>query len=127
MEKKVQLNIDQFEMSPFYSVISFHKVIDALKEIAENDDASYRVNYAESLLKEVAKVPELYTGITSKTTIYENIDLIHNLLADLFPTALTHNEIKAVSLPFQNFNFNFTKRFQKIIRSEERRVGKECR
>lgn len=115
MEKKVQLNIDHFEMSPFYSVISFHKVIDALKEIAENDDASYRVNYAESLLKEVAKVPELYTGITSKTTIYENIDLIHNLLADLFPTALTHNEIKAVSLPFQNFNFNFTKRFQKII------------
>lgn len=115
MEEKVQLNIDQFEVSPFYSVISFHKVIDSLREIAENDEVPYRVNYAESLLKEVAKVPELYTGITSKITIYENIELIHNLLADLFPTALTNNEIKAVSLPFQNFNFNFTKRFQQIV------------
>lgn len=115
MDDKAQLNIDQFEVSPFYSVISFHKVIDSLQEIADNDEVPYRVNYAQSLLKEVAKVPELYTGITSKTTIYINIGLIHNLLADLFPTALTNNEIKAVSLPFQNFNFNFTKRFQQII------------
>lgn len=115
MKNQAPLNIDHFEISPFYSVISFHKVIDSLREIAENDEVPYRVNYAQSLLEEVAKVPELYTGITSKTTIYENIGLIHNLLADLFPTALTNNEIKAVSLPFQNFNFNFTKRFQQII------------
>ena len=116
MVKVNNLNIDQFDISPFYSVISFHKVIDALTEIANHDTAPYRVKYAESLLKEVAKIPELYTGITSKKVIYENIDLIHNLLADLFPTALTNNEIKAVSLPFQNFNFNFTQRFQSIIK-----------
>src|SRR5690554_2539551 len=122
MEQKYNLNIDYFEISPFYSVISFHKVIDSLREIAENDEVPYRVNYAQSLLEEVAKVPELYTGITSKTTIYENIGLIHNLLADLFPTALTNNEIKAVSLPFQNFNFNFTKRFQQIIIDAERNL-----
>ena len=115
MTDSKKLDIDHFKVSPFYSVISFHKVIDALKEIAEKDEIPYRANYAQSLLNEVAKVPELYTGITSKTTIYKNIELIHYLLADLFPTALTHNEIKAVSLPFQNFNFNFTKRFQQII------------
>lgn len=115
MEKELNLNIDQFSVSPFYSVISFHKVIDTLVEIAKEKDAPYRAIYAQSLLNEVAKVPELYNGITSKKTIYDNLDLIHNLLADLFPTALTYNEIKAVSLPFQNFNFNFTKRFQNII------------
>lgn len=115
MEKELNLNIDQFQISPFYSVISFHKVIDGLKEIAKEENTPYRAVYAQSLLDEVAKVPELYEGITSKNTIYENIELIHNLLSDLFPTALTNNEIKAVSLPFQNFNFNFTKRFQKII------------
>lgn len=115
MGKNSDLDIDYFNVSPFKSVISFHKVIDALKEIAKENDAPYRAIYAQLLLKEVAKIPELYTGITHKKTIYENLNLIHNLLADLFPTALTYNEIKAVSLPFQNFNFNFTKRFQQII------------
>lgn len=115
MQNELNLNIDQFQVSPFYSVISFHKVVDGLKEIAKEIDAPYRAIYAQSLIDEVNKVPELYTGITSKKIIYENLDLIQNLLADLFPTALTHNEIKAVSLPFQNFNFNFTKRFQQII------------
>lgn len=115
MNKELDLSIDQFNISPFYSVISFHKVVDALAEIAKEEDAPYRVTYAKSLIDEVAKVPELYTGVTNKRIIYENLNLIHNLLADLFPTALTNNEIKAVSLPFQNFNFNFTKRFQTII------------
>ncbi|MBA5791851.1 GAF domain-containing protein [Flavobacterium sp. xlx-214] len=115
MDKELNLNIDQFTVSPFFSVISFHKVVDSLKEITKEKDAPYRAVYAQSLIEEVNKVPELYTGVTSKKTIYQNLDLIHNLLADLFPTALTYNEIKAVSLPFQNFNFNFTKRFQQII------------
>lgn len=109
------MNVDYFEESPYYSVISFHKVIEALRDIANEDGVKYRVEYAKSLLEEVAKVPELNSGITSKTVINANADLIHNLLADLFPTVLTYNEIKAVSLPFHNFNFNFTKRFQQIL------------
>lgn len=109
------MNVDYFEESPYYSVISFHKVIHALQDIVNEDGAKYRVEYAKSLLEEVAKVPELNSGITSKKTINENADLIHNLLADLFPTVLTNNEIKAVSLPFHNFNFNFTKRFKQIL------------
>lgn len=108
--------IDQFENSPFTTVISFHKVIETLEDIAENDEVSYRVDYAKALLKEVEKLPELRTGITTEEMIYENENLIKNLLADLFPTALNNNEIKAVSFPFQNFTFNFTNRFKKIIR-----------
>lgn len=115
MSEELNLGLDYFNESPLYSVISFHKVIDALQEIAKETETPYRAIYAQSLLEDVAKVPQLYTGITSKKEIYDNLPLIHNLLADLFPTALTHNEIKAVSLPLQNFNFNFTQRFQKII------------
>lgn len=110
-----RMNVDYFEESPYYSVISFHKVIQALQEIANEKGAKYRVEYAKSLLEEIAKIPELSSGITSKKIIKDNSELIHNLLADLFPTALTYNEIKAVSLPFHNYNFNFTKRFQQIL------------
>lgn len=109
------MNVDHFEDSPLHSIISFHRVIESLQEISKEKKAKYRAEYAKSLLEAVAAVPELYTGITSKKMIYDNVELIHNLLADLFPTALNYNEIKAVSLPFQNFNFNFTKRFQQII------------
>jgi hypothetical protein len=39
-------------------------------------------------------------------------DLIRLLLADLFPTGLTNNEIKAASIPLSNITFNYTERFK---------------
>lgn len=110
------LEVDQFEESPIRSVISFHLVIEALRKTAQNNTTRYRKEYAQALLHEVEKVPELETGIQSRKLIYDNLELIHYLLEDLFPPALTTNEIKAVSLPFQNFSFNFTQRFQQIIK-----------
>lgn len=103
-----------FAESPFKTYISFHKVIDVLEEIALSS-VDYRSNYAKALLKEVKSKPELSTGIDDFEFIKENQQLINYLLADLFPTALTHNEIKAVTLPFQNITFNYTERFKKII------------
>jgi hypothetical protein len=106
--------VEQSYNNPFQIQISFHKVIEALEEIAKSD-IDYRVNYAKGLLKAVARVPELRSGITSDKTILENKPLIRNLLADLFPTVLTKNEIKAVTIPFQPIMFNHTERFQQIL------------
>lgn len=103
-----------FSESPFKTFISFHKVINILEEIALSS-VDYRSNYAKALLKEVSSKPELMTGIDDFNFIKENEQLINYLLADLFPTALTHNEIKAVTLPFQNITFNYSERFKKIL------------
>lgn len=103
-----------FHESPFQTFISFHKVISILKEIALSS-IDYRSNYAKALLKEIASKPELKNGVEDLNFIQENEELISYLLADLFPTALTHNEIKAVTLPFQNITFNYTERFKKIL------------
>jgi len=103
----------QFD-NPFQIQISFHKVIEALEEIAESD-VDFRANYAKGLLTAVEKVPELRTGITDSDLITEHSMLIRHLLADLFPTALTDNEIKAVTIPFHHIIFNHTRRFQKIF------------
>ena len=103
-----------FKESPFKTLISFHKLIEALEEIAISN-VDYRANYAEALLKEIAPFPEFRTGIEDLDLIFENETLIQHLLADLFPTALTNNEIKAVTIPFQNFTFNYTERFKKIV------------
>lgn len=103
-----------FHESPFRPYISFHKVINILEEIALSS-IDYRSNYAKALLKEVAAKPELKEGIDDLRFINENEELISYLLADLFPTALTHNEIKAATLPFQNITFNYSERFKKIL------------
>lgn len=106
--------LEQFE-TPFIAQISFHKLIETLENIAASN-VDYRVNYAKALLKEVERLPEFRTGIVDMSVINEHEALIKNLLADLFPTALTHNEIKAVAIPFHNITFNYTERFKKILR-----------
>ncbi|MFH6971681.1 GAF domain-containing protein [Flavobacterium petrolei] len=103
-----------FKESPFKTLISFHKLIEALEEIAISN-VDYRANYAKALLKEIKPFSEFRTGIENLDLIHENETLIQHLLADLFPTALTNNEIKAVTIPFQNFTFNYTERFKKIV------------
>jgi hypothetical protein len=104
-----------FDESPFKTLISFHKLIEALEKIAQSD-IDYQSNYAKALLKEVQTVPELQTGIEDFSVIKKYETIINHLLADLFPTALTNNEIKAVTIPFQNFTFNYTERFKKILK-----------
>jgi hypothetical protein len=103
-----------FKESPFKTMISFHKLIETLEEIAITN-VDYRANYAKALLKEIEPFPEFRTGIENLDLLQEKETLIQYLLADLFPTALTNNEIKAVTIPFQNFTFNYTERFKKIV------------
>ncbi|MBS7254467.1 GAF domain-containing protein [Flavobacterium branchiicola] len=102
--------------SPFETIISFHKLIESFEQIALSD-VDYRSNYAKAILKEVEAYPEFRTGIRDYNTIKNNETLIKNLVADLFPTALTNNEIKAITIPFQNLSFNYTERFKKILKN----------
>ena len=102
--------------SPFQTIISFHKLIESFEEIALSN-VDYRSNYAKAILKEVEAIPEFRTGIHDYTIIKKNEALIKNITADLFPTALTYNEIKAITIPFQNISFNYTERFKKILRN----------
>ena len=99
---------------PLIARISFHKVLEALEQIAEND-VDYRADYAKALLNHAAPFPELRDGIEDISLINKHEALIRNLLADLFPTALTNNEIKAAAIPFFNFTFNHTSRFKKML------------
>ncbi len=110
------MDIHLYNESPFKTIISFHKLIESFEEIALSD-VDYRSNYAKAILKQIESIPELRTGIEDYSIIKNNEALIKNILADLFPTALTQNEIKAVTIPFQNISFNYTERFKKILKN----------
>ncbi|MCL9804589.1 GAF domain-containing protein [Flavobacterium amniphilum] len=105
----------EYPENPFQIKISFHKVLEALEEIAQSN-VDYRSNYAKALIEKASAFPELRDGITDMKQIEDNSELINHLLADLFPTALTNNEIKAAAIPFLNFTFNYTARFKKILK-----------
>ncbi|MBK0369207.1 GAF domain-containing protein [Flavobacterium agrisoli] len=108
------MNYHIYKESPFQTIISFHKLIEILEQIATTD-TMYRADYAKAILKEIEAIPQLKNGITDYADIKKYELIIQHLLADLFPTALTHNEIKAVTIPFQNFTFNYTERFKNIL------------
>ncbi|AXG72897.1 GAF domain-containing protein [Flavobacterium arcticum] len=107
-------DIEHFESSPFNIKISFHKVLENLEEIAASD-IDYRSDYAKALLRHTEPFPELREGITDPKELDKHKVLIQNLLADLFPTALTKNEIKAATIPFYNITFNYTERLRSIM------------
>lgn len=108
------MSVPLFQESPFKTLISFHKLLEQLEVIATSEKG-YRADYAKALVTEVYKHPELISGIEDYHLVETHKDLIRNLLSDLFPTALTHNEIKAVTIPFQNFTFNYSQRFISIL------------
>lgn len=112
--------------APLIAKISFHKVLDALEDIAQSD-VDYRANYAQALLDHAAPYPELRDGITDLAVVEKHEKLIRNLLADLFPTALTKNEIKAAAIPFFNITFNYTDRFKSIVRDAGEDFGIKIR
>lgn len=105
-------------LSPFKILISFHKLIEELEKIVLSG-VDFRANYAKGLLNQIHHKPEFREGIDDLNVIKNNSELIKYLLADLFPTALTFNEIKAVTLPFYDITFNYSERFKKILNEVE--------
>lgn len=110
----MKMDSEQDNSTPLIARISFHKVLETLEEIAESD-VDYRSNYAKALLQHAEPFPELREGIADFSELEKHEKLIKNLLADLFPTALSKNEIKAAAIPFFNFTFNRTERFDAIL------------
>ena len=103
-----------FDSSPFKTLIAFHKIIPSF-EAAALSPVGFQASYARALLEEISKYPELINGVEKAEDLLRYEPIIKVLLADLFPSSLTHNEIKAVTIPFHLYTFNHTARLEKIL------------
>ena len=101
---------------PFQLQFSFNKIIEHWEQLAASPGDS-RNGLAKQIIKEIEPYPEFKTGITDIALVKNNPQLISLLLSELFPAALTNNEIKAVTLPYQHLLINPTKRLQDILNS----------
>lgn len=105
-----------FESSPFKTLIAFHKIIKSFEEMALSE-VHFRATYAKALLEEINKYPALISGIENAAELPSYEPIIKVLLADLFPNALTRNEIKAITIPFYVYTFNHTERLEHILQA----------
>jgi hypothetical protein len=103
------------ESNPFQLQLSFNKIIEHWEKLAASPGVKSEL--AKQLLKEIEPYPELKSGITDFNWVKNNPAIINNLLSELFPAALTNNEIKAVTLPYQHILINPTERLQNILNS----------
>ena len=106
--------IPQYNESPFQLHVSFHMLIEHLQKVAR-EESGFPAERAKSLLKEIEPHPEFWNGFTEQSQVDDKLEVIQHLLADFFPPVLSHNEIKAVTVPFHNIVFNHTTRLKEIL------------
>jgi len=101
---------------PLETIISFHKIVEfyekKLKDSSAND---FEKQYAHGVLEFIKQYPELIQGISDFETLKKYKVVMDVLLNDLFPNLLTLNEIKAITVPYQNFILHPSKRFSFIL------------
>ena len=110
------MRLRAFELTPFQITFSFDKLKAELKKyIAKEHGNPYKKAYYEDLLERANQQLIIDENLLDNPleTIYD--DLVNELFDVIFPSALSDNEIKAVSMPFQNIMFNHTRRFKQII------------
>ncbi|PWV48774.1 GAF domain-containing protein [Chitinophaga sp. S165] len=108
------MDLNRYQDSPVETIISFHKMIVHLEKVATSNQG-LSAQRAQQLLKLTAPYPVLREGTTDPSALASINDVITELLAELFPAILTNNEIKAVTVPFQNVLLNPSDRLQRIL------------
>ncbi len=101
---------------PAVMQISFFKVLETLEQMAKDSDKSV-ANYAQQLLLEVEKYPELRDGIAELDQLDKYKKSIQRISRVLFPDALLTNEIKALTPPFYFKPIYTTSRFDNIVKA----------
>lgn len=101
---------------PAVMQVSFFKAIEALEKMAKDSDKGVR-NYAQQLLLEVEKHPELKDGIEDLDLLNKFKKSIQKISRVLFPDALLSNEIKALTPPFYFKPMYTSTRFDNIVKA----------
>ncbi|HET8885310.1 MAG TPA: GAF domain-containing protein [Salinimicrobium sp.] len=105
----------EFLHSPLKILISFHKIIEQYEKELEREKNPIVQDYIVRVLQYLNDYPQLVDGITNFSELKNYRDPIKLLLSDLFPHVLTNNEIKAVTIPFQDKVFNLSNKFKNIL------------
>ena len=107
---------------PFKVKVSFLPVIEYWQRLAESENEG-KAHAAEAVLESIEHATELFEPFDDISILDKYEEEVRRLFDPLFPELLQENEIKGLSIPFQLFFFNATKRLDTILK----RAGEECK
>ena len=107
--------MEDLQEFPLQVQLSFSKLLEEFKVRMQQSQNEVTKDYLKAVLDYAESYPELINGIEHTDKIDEYEEVLSTLLDNLFPAALTKNEIKAATMPFMNKIFNPTKRFAAIM------------
>lgn len=107
--------MEELHEFPLKVQFSLKMVFEMLEKRMKQSQNPITQEYMQSILDYAKDFPELSEGIEDFERLKEYDEPLSILLDNLFPAALTKNEIKAATIPFQNKIFNPTRRFAKIL------------
>jgi len=109
------MDIRMKNILPFEVSLSFNLLEKHYKERFKAEENNIVKRHLGSILECFKNYPKLSSGINKSSELKSLKEPIDFLLGDLFPNALTLNEIKAATAPFQSQYFYRSQRFDNII------------
>ena len=111
------MNITNHHVLPFDISLSFELLQKHYQERLVIEKNELVKQHLKGLLANFEQHPSLSSGIKKEEELVALKDVIDLLMGDLFPQALSLNEIKAVSIPMQPEYFYYSTRFENIIKA----------
>ena len=102
------------KIRPLKYLISFDKLLSEYESLRDGDDEVLAAR-AKQVLQAQEEYPVLREGFEDLELIHEHKEVISLILQDSFSPILGENEIKVASIPYFDFFFNPSKRFQSIV------------
>jgi len=109
------MDLTNHHVLPFDISLSFELLLKQYQERLAIEKNELVIQHLKGLLTSFEQYPVLSSGIKTTKQLKEHKDVIDLLMGDLFPQALSLNEIKAAGIPFQPVHFYYSKRFENII------------
>lgn len=109
------MDITKHHELPYKISLSFDLLLKHYQDrllVEKNELVKQHLN---GLITAFEQYPLLSQGINTKEELKNLQDVIDLLMGDLFPQALSLNEIKAASIPMQPVHFYYSTRFENII------------
>ena len=111
MKENIQVGLCGF---PFGISLSLKPLIDYWQNAKDKGSKSEKI-MAETILKKIAKAPELLEPIRDEKLIEKHRDLVDMMMTAIFPPATTEDEIGAAITPYDKFTPFATTKFKEVF------------
>ena len=111
------MDITKHHKLPYEISLSFDSLFKHYQDRLLVEKNELVIQHLVGLLANFERYPLLSTGIKTEEELTDLEEVIDLLMGDLFPKALSMNEIKAASIPMQPVHFYSSTRFENIIKA----------